>query len=47
MLRKLKHPNVIEFFDYGEIATGEVRVLFIRIQRPYCRPIASYSDVLA
>ena len=24
MLRELKHPNVIEFFDIGEIATGEV-----------------------
>ena len=27
MLRELKHPNVIEFFDYGEIATGEVGIL--------------------
>ena len=24
MLLTLKHPNVIEFFDCGEIATGEV-----------------------
>ena len=29
MLRELKHPNVIEFFDIGEIATGEVRTLLL------------------
>ena len=36
MLRELKHPNVIEFFDIGEIATGEVRTLLLisRVRGP-------------
>ena len=33
MLRELKHPNVIEFFDIGEIATGEVGHFFLFISR--------------
>ena len=46
MLLKLKHPNVIDFFDYGEIATGEVGIYSIGSQASQRKAIAAYPQVL-
>ena len=45
MLLKLKHPNIIDFLDYGEIATGEVGILPSDIQGTQRKAVASYPQV--